>query len=239
MRVQASLEVLAPPEKVFEALADLTARADFMADIETWEHLSGPVNGEGGRYRLRTRVGPVALASLVEIVDWKPPTVFSWTSLKGLRTWGRFTVRETARGSRVTFRLGYASGENLLGFVVDRVAAPLVRRQVQATLRALGERVVAGMQRRVRRAVKEAAEESRVTKPAREKQAAARRRRTASSEPAAKRSTATGSKKRTAARSRRSAPRARVPSKAARARREKGLPREHREPVKRSATEPA
>lgn len=152
MRVQRTVEILAPPEKVFEILADLRARAAFMADLETWEHLSGPATGEGGQYRLRQRIGPVALISYVQIVDWKPPHLFGWTSLRGLRTWGRFRVKPTEKGSEVTLRLGYASGENLLSFVVDRFAAPLVRRQADQTLRALTERVVDHLSRRVRRA---------------------------------------------------------------------------------------
>lgn len=160
MRVQRTVEILAPPEKVFEILADLRARAQFMADLETWEHLQGPESGEGGQYRLRQRIGPVAMISYVQVVDWKPPTLFGWTSLRGLRTWGRFTVKPTERGSSVTLRLGYASGENLLSFVVDRFAAPLVRRQADATLRALTERAVDHLAKKVRRAARISVEQS-------------------------------------------------------------------------------
>jgi uncharacterized protein YndB with AHSA1/START domain len=157
MRVQRTVEVLAPPETVFEILADLRARMKFMADLETWEHIGGPTTGEGGQYRLRQRIGPVALISFVQIVDWKPPRVFGWTSLRGLRTWGRFTVKPTERGSQVTLRLGYASGENLLSFVVDRVASPLVRRQADATLARLSDGVVAHLSKKVRRTARKAA----------------------------------------------------------------------------------
>jgi uncharacterized protein YndB with AHSA1/START domain len=159
MRVQRTVEVLAPPEKVFEILADLRARAKFMADLETWEHIAGPIEGEGGQYRLRQRIGPVAMISYVQVVDWKPPERFAWTSLKGLRTWGRFTVKPIENGSRVTLRLGYASGENLLSFVVDRVASPLVRRQVDTTLRILADRVVEHLSRKVKRVAIQAADE--------------------------------------------------------------------------------
>ena len=202
MRVQRTVEVLAPPEKVFEILADLRSRARFMADLETWEHLKGPTEGEGGQYRLRQRIGPVALISYVQVVDWKPPHIFGWTSLRGLRTWGRFTVKPTDRGSIVTLRLGFASGENLLSFVVDRVASPLVRRQADTTLHALADRVVEHLAKKVRRTAKVAVEGEPAPEPA----------------PVAR---LTGR-----------------PASKASPRREKGLPRQSRRPVKRS-TKPA
>jgi carbon monoxide dehydrogenase subunit G len=214
MRVQASLDVLAPPEVVWGILADLTERARFMADLESWEHVSGPTTGEGGRYRLRTRIGPVALTSLVEIVDWKPPEFFSWTSLKGLRLWGRFTIRPAEGGSRVTFRLGYASSENLLGFVTDRIAAPMVRRQVMSTLHALGDEVVASLSGKVRGAGKRAADEARP----------------ASGRPTSGKGAVTAAPAEPVPRK----PSARKPPAARKARRPKGLPREDRTPVRRA-----
>ncbi len=162
MKVQSQVEVLAPPEEVFGILADQTQRAEFMSNLETWEHVGGPKEGEGAQYRLVMRVGPVALAAVVQIVDWEPPRVFSWASLKGLRTWGRFTVRPSAKGSVVTLRIGYASSENLIGVITDRVAAPFVGREVTRTLQGLAERVVSSLSEKVRgtarRARAEAAE---------------------------------------------------------------------------------
>lgn len=213
MRVQRTVEILAPPEKVFEILADLRARAQFMADLETWEHLQGPSAGEGGQYRLRQRIGPVALISYVQVVDWKPPTLFGWTSLRGLRTWGRFTVKPTERGSSVTLRLGYASGENLLSFVVDRFAAPLVRRQADATLRALTERAVAHLAKKVRRAARIPVEQFVEERDEAPKVEASKK-----EEPAPV-AALTGRK-----------------SSGTRSKRAKGLPREARKPVKRKAT---
>jgi uncharacterized protein YndB with AHSA1/START domain len=217
MRVQRTVEVLAPPDKVFEILADLRARAKFMADLETWEHLSGPTTGEGGQYRLRQRIGPVAMISYVQVVDWKPPTLFGWTSLRGLRTWGRFTVKPTDRGSLVTLRLGYASGENLLSFVVDRLASPLVRRQADTTLKSLADRVVDHLTKKVRRAAKVAVEDEAEAKAAAKARPAAAKRKPAAKREPAPVATLTG---RTDA----GKPRA--------ARRPKGLPRESRQPVK-------
>jgi uncharacterized protein YndB with AHSA1/START domain len=213
VRVKAETEILAPPEVVWDILADLQSRADFMADLETWEHLSGPEVGEGGRFRLRQRIGPVALISFVEIVDWKPPTNFGWTSLKGLRTWGRMTIKPTERGSKVSLRLGYASGENLLSFITDRVASPLVSRQAGTMLRKLTERVVDHLSGSIGPAARAATVTDRDGPSAKPK-------------PAKK--TTTSSKKSSA----------RTPgTRSGKPRREKGLPRESRTPVRR--TKPA
>ncbi|MCA1726295.1 MAG: SRPBCC family protein [Actinobacteria bacterium] len=210
MKVQRTIEVLAPPETVFEILGDLRARAKFMADLETWEHLSGPMTGEGGQYRLRQRIGPASVISYVQIVDWKPPHLFGWTAIRGLRTWGRFTVKATDTGSLVTLRLSYASGDNLLSFVVDRVAGPLfIRPQADRTLKALADQVVDRLTKKVRRSAKiaiEADTQSKATTPKKKKKA----------EPAPV-ATLTG---RTAT--------------GTRSRRPKGLPRESRTPQKRS-----
>src|SRR5262249_16676032 len=94
--------------------------------------------GLGARYQMRMSVGSAQVGSLVEIVEWDPPRDLAWTSVMGIDQRVRWRVREQEDGTtKVTFRLSYQAPGGLLGTISDRVAAPIVRRNLREALEQL------------------------------------------------------------------------------------------------------
>lgn len=67
------LDVLvdAPPEVVFEALADWEAQGRWMVGTRVWA--DGPARGVGGRISAFTGVGRLGFLDTMEITQWDPP----------------------------------------------------------------------------------------------------------------------------------------------------------------------
>ena len=140
MRVQAGIDVAAPPQLVWGFVTDPKRYLHFMNGITRWELASEQVTGCGARYRTLMRVGSAEVGGLIEIVEFEEPRDLAWTSVTGIDQRGRWRLRERARGTRtrVELRLQYGvAGAGLLGWVAEQVAAPAVRENLRRSLREL------------------------------------------------------------------------------------------------------
>ena len=140
MRVQATIDVTAPPQLVWDFVTDPTRYLHFMNGITRWEVASDQARGCGARYRTLMRVGSAEVGGLVEVVEHEEPRDMAWTSVTGVDQRGRWRLRERAHGARthVELRLQYGvAGSGLLGWVAEQVAAPAVRENLRRSLREL------------------------------------------------------------------------------------------------------
>jgi uncharacterized membrane protein len=140
MRVQAEIDVAAPPQLVWEFVTDPARYLHFMNGITRWEVASGQARGCGARYRMLMRVGSAEVGGLVEVVEHEEPYDLAWTSVTGVDQRGRWRLRERANGARthVELRLQYGvAGSGPLGWVAERVAAPAVQENLRRSLREL------------------------------------------------------------------------------------------------------
>jgi len=139
MRVQASTQIAAPIEAVWEIASDPERALSFMSGITRWEVVSDLATGLGARYRMLLRVGSAEVGGLIEIVEWDDPCDFAWTSVTGIDQRGRFRLRTAAPGkTRVELRLAYGvAGAGLSGWLAERIAAPIVRGHLGRTLHQL------------------------------------------------------------------------------------------------------
>lgn len=140
MRVQAGIEIAAPPQLVWGFVTDPTRYLHFMNGITRWEIASEQVTGCGARYRMLMRVGSAEVGGLVEIVESEAPRDLAWTSITGIDQRGRWRLRERANGARtrVELRLQYGvAGSGIIGWVAEQVAAPTVRENLRRSLREL------------------------------------------------------------------------------------------------------
>ena len=140
MRVQAGIDIAAPPQLVWSFVTDPTRYLHFMNGITRWEIASEQVSGCGARYRTLMRVGSAEVGGLVEIVEHEAPRDLAWTSVTGIDQRGRWRLRERADGSRtrVELRLQYGvAGSGPLGWLAEQVAAPTVRENLRRSLREL------------------------------------------------------------------------------------------------------
>jgi uncharacterized membrane protein len=137
VRVQAAIDVAAPPELVWEFVCDPTRYLHFMDAITRWEVTSEHERGLGARYRTLMRVGSAEVGGLVEIVECEAPRDLAWTSVTGLDQRGRWRLRERAAGTRthVELRLQYGvAGSGIIGWIAEQVAAPAVREHLRRSL---------------------------------------------------------------------------------------------------------
>ena len=140
MRVQAEIDVVAPPELVWDFITDPTRYLHFMNGVTRWEVASEQERGCGARYRMLMRVGSAEVGGLVEIVEHEESRDLAWTSVTGVDQRGRWRLRERAGGTRthVELRMQYGvAGAGVLGWLAEQIAAPTVRENLRRSLREL------------------------------------------------------------------------------------------------------
>jgi uncharacterized membrane protein len=140
MRIQTQIDISAPPEAVWETIADPSRYLHFMAGITRWEVASPErPRGLGARYRMLLRAGSAEVGGLIEIVEFDPARDMAWSSVTGLDQRGRWRLRERPGGrTRVEFRLAYGvAGSGIFGWLAEQLAAPGVRGNMQQSTRQL------------------------------------------------------------------------------------------------------
>ncbi len=143
MRVQADIDVAAPPSTVWEFIIDPTRYLHFMAGMTRWEIAGEHATGLGARYRTLMRVGSAEVGGLVEVVEWDEECDLAWSSVTGVDQRGRWRLRaQPGDHTRVELRLAYGvAGSGILGWVAEQVAAPTVRGHLRRSLRQLKRQV--------------------------------------------------------------------------------------------------
>ena len=150
MRSEATIEVAAPPQAVWDFISDPARALHYMAGITRWEVVSDEPNGLGARYRILLRVRSAEVGGLVEVVEYSEPRDLAWTSVTGIDQRGRWRLRERPGGrTKVQFRLSYGvAGAGIFGALSERIAAPTVRDHLERTVRQLKRQVEHEEQRR-------------------------------------------------------------------------------------------
>jgi uncharacterized membrane protein len=143
MRVQADIDIAAPPSTVWEFIIDPTRYLHFMAGITRWEVAGESATGLGARYHTLMRVGSAEVGGLVEVVEWDEPCDLAWTSVTGVDQRGRWRLRARPDDrTHAELRLAYGvAGSGILGWVAEHVAAPTVRGHLRRSLQQLKRQV--------------------------------------------------------------------------------------------------
>jgi uncharacterized membrane protein len=143
MRVQAEIDVAAPPHAVWEFIVDPTRYLHFMAGMTRWEVAGERAVGLGARYHTLMRVGSADVGGLVEVVEWDDECDLAWSSVTGVDQRGRWRLRaQPDDHTRVELRLAYGvAGSGLLGWLAEQVAAPTVRGHLRRSLQQLKRQV--------------------------------------------------------------------------------------------------
>ena len=158
MRVDASVEIAAPAERVWDVISDPSRVLSFMSGVTRWEVDGDRRAGLGARYRVLFRVGAAEIGGLIEMVEWEEPREIAWTSVLGVDQRGRWRLRELPNGrTKVELRMAYGvAGSGLFGWVAERVSAPTLTGHLRRTVQAL-KRLVEHEQLRERAAARRAA----------------------------------------------------------------------------------
>jgi uncharacterized membrane protein len=139
MRVEESVTIAAPRDRVWGYVSEPTRYSEFMVGSR-WEPISGePSSGPRARFWLNIQVGSTDLGGAVELVEFDPPHELAWTNVSGIDNRGRWILRERDGETEVTMRFSYQVPGGVLALIASRLAAPLMRRDVRRSLASLKE----------------------------------------------------------------------------------------------------
>jgi uncharacterized membrane protein len=143
MRVNRSISIHASPAHVWEEIVEPDNYLRFMSGVTRWD-VDGEIRtGLGARYRMLFKVGSAEVGGLIEIVEEIPERDLAWTSVTGIDQRGRWRLRERSPGiTTVELRFSYGvAGAGLPGWFAEQVSAPIVNRQLKASLAELKRQV--------------------------------------------------------------------------------------------------
>jgi uncharacterized membrane protein len=143
MRLRESIIITAPPQQIWDYIADPSNALHFMSGVTRWEVEGEQRTGRGARYRMLLRVGSAEVGGLIEVVEFSEPLDMAWSSVTGVDQRGRWRLRELAPGrTRVEFRFAYGvAGAGLIGWLSEKVAGPTVRGHLRRSLQQLKRQV--------------------------------------------------------------------------------------------------
>jgi uncharacterized membrane protein len=121
------------PAAVFAVLTDVERYPTFLRGFSRWEQVGDEPVGEGARFRVLMQVGSIDVGGVARVTAWDEPRCIEWRSERGIDNRGRWLVEPEAGGSRLTFEMSFEL-EGPVRWIVARLAARIVDRNVQATL---------------------------------------------------------------------------------------------------------
>ena len=125
MEVHETVEIAAPPERVWQVLADVEAWPTWTESVRSARRLDGGPLAEGSRVELSQPRLPKATWVVTELVEGRS---FSWSARgPGVVSLADHELEPVGAGTRVTLRF---TQQGPLGGAVGKLAGGLVRRYV-------------------------------------------------------------------------------------------------------------
>jgi hypothetical protein len=90
--VAVSIEIDAPPQRVWAVLEPIERHVDWMADAESIAFVDGQRRGIGTRFVCVTKIGPITLQDRMEITSWAPGREMGVRHSGLVTGTGRFTL---------------------------------------------------------------------------------------------------------------------------------------------------
>ncbi len=134
-------KVGAPVEAVFAYVDDHRNTTRYMKDLTRWEPAGTVTHGKGARFAVAMKAGPMTLSSVVDITVWTENRAIGWTSREGFKQTGKWSFASAGDGSEATFDLEYELPGGIAGRVLSRAADPIVRSNIQQSVRNLRTQV--------------------------------------------------------------------------------------------------
>jgi carbon monoxide dehydrogenase subunit G len=102
-RVTVGIDIAAPLERVWQALADLATHGEWMSDVETITFKDAQRMGVGTRFTVGTKVGPFRTQDQMSITAWEPPRVIEVEHHGIVTGVGEFRLQPVAGATRITW----------------------------------------------------------------------------------------------------------------------------------------
>jgi uncharacterized membrane protein len=156
----------APVEEVFAYVDDHRNTTRYMKDLTRWAPAGSKTHGKGAQFEVAMKAGPMTLSSVVDITAWTENRVIAWTSREGFKQTGRWSFKSSAAGTEATFDMDYELPGGIAGRMLSRAADPVVRGNIQQSVKALKQQVERGRGAKATRATPAAKAAKAKAKPA-------------------------------------------------------------------------
>lgn len=139
-RVCVEQHIAAPPQTVWDDIADVGSHVEWMADAESIEFVTHQRDGVGTKMEVLTKVGPFSLTDVMEFTAWEPPVRMA-VRHEGLVTGeGAFFLAPERNGTKFVWDEELTFPLWLGGPVAAFFAAPVLRAIWRRNLRRLADR---------------------------------------------------------------------------------------------------
>ncbi|GAC1332502.1 MAG: hypothetical protein NVSMB17_11700 [Candidatus Dormibacteria bacterium] len=129
MKVERSVDVAATPVEAFAKLSDVKVLASLFAGFMEWYPTDAP-----NRFRTIIQAGPAPLGGELELEFWPESGTVTWHATRGVHQLGRFLIRRSDVGSKVTLRIFYHLDGGLASRLAEWLAAVAIQRNVDEAL---------------------------------------------------------------------------------------------------------
>jgi uncharacterized membrane protein len=139
-----SEEIAAPVATVFAYVDEHTNTTKYMKDLTKWAPVGAKSHGKGAKFAVAMKAGPMTLSSVVDITTWSENGAIGWTSIEGFKQTGKWTFVAHGDGTHATFDMDYELPGGLAGRMISRAAEPIVRGNIEQSVRNLRSQVEKG-----------------------------------------------------------------------------------------------
>jgi uncharacterized membrane protein len=139
--ITTSEQIAAPVEAVFAFVDDHRNTTKYMKDLTKWAPVGSKTHGKGAQFQVAMKAGPMTLSSVVDITTWTENRAIGWKSIEGFKQTGKWTFKPSAGGTEATFDMDYELPGGIAGRMASRLADPVVRGNIEASVRNLRSQV--------------------------------------------------------------------------------------------------
>jgi carbon monoxide dehydrogenase subunit G len=147
MKVERSIDVAATPVESFAKLSDVKVLASLFAGFMEFYPTAEP-----NRFRTVILAGPAPIGGEIELEFWPESGNVTWHNTRGIHQLGRFLIRRSDIGSKVTLRIFYHLDGGIASRIAERVATFAIDRTIREALARLRRSIEAQPPRRRRQA---------------------------------------------------------------------------------------
>ncbi len=134
-------EIAAPVEAVFAFVDDHRNTTKYMKDLTKWAPVGSKTHGKGAQFQVAMKAGPMTLSSVVDITTWTENRAIGWKSIEGFKQTGKWSFKPAGAGTEATFDMEYELPGGIAGRMLSRAAEPIVRGNIEQSVRNLRARV--------------------------------------------------------------------------------------------------
>jgi len=139
--ITSSQGISASIDAVFAYVDDYRNTTKYMKDLTKWAPAGSLTHGKGASFEVAMKAGPITLGSVVDITTWAENSAIGWSSTDGFKQRGRWSFKADGERTKATFDLDYELPGGIAGRLLSRAADPIVRGNIDQSVRNLKTQV--------------------------------------------------------------------------------------------------